>query len=163
MLNAAMTEGRQVMQKAGWMVLCVFGSLLPTAVFADDAATSDAVVPRLPVIASAPETLPPASYYSSRWKLSRPVETMAYSNESPAPIASFVFQDPGAFARVSKIRELSLLTVAEVGSTRLFLGVSNEGLLGIHLSTSSRLDDERRLELVRMPYLKNLRRDDTTE
>lgn len=151
------------MQKANWMILCVFGSLLPIAVFAEDTSTSDADAPRLPVVASAPETLPLDSLYSSRWKLSHPVETMTYSNESSAPIESFVFQDPGAFSRVSKLRELSLLTLAEVGSTRLFLGVSDEGLLGIHLGALPRLGDERCLELVRMPYLNSIRRDGTTE
>lgn len=151
------------MQNDSWMVLCVFGSLLPTAVFADDASTPGADAPPLPVIAPAPETLPLDSLYSSRWKLSHPVETMTYSDTSSAPIASFVFQDPGAFARVSKVRELSLLTVAEVGSTRLFLGVSDKGLLGIHLGALPRIGDGRCLELVRMPYLKNFRRDDKTE
>jgi hypothetical protein len=151
------------MKNAGWMVLCIFGSLLPTAVFADDASASDADAPRLPVATSTPETHPLDSLYSSRWKLSPPVETIAYSNEASAPIASFVFQDPGAFARVSKVRELSLLTLAEVGSTRVFLGVSDEGLLGIHLGVLPRLGDGRCLELVRMPYLKSFRSDDTTE
>lgn len=151
------------MQNASWMVLLIFGSLLPTAAFADDVSTSGAAAPRLSVTAYAPETLPLDSLYWSRWQLSRPAESMAYPDESSAPIENFVFQDPDAFVRVSKVRELSLLTLAEVGSTRLFLGVSDEGLLGIHLGALPRLGDERCLELVRMPYLKSFRRGDTAE
>lgn len=151
------------MQNASWMVLLVFGSLLPTAAFADDVSTSDADAPRLSVTAHAPEALPLDSLYWSRWQPSRPTETMAYPNESFAPIENLVFQDPDTFARVSKVRELSLLTLAEVGSTRLFLGVSDAGLLGIHLGALPRLGDERCLELVRMPYLRSLHHGDTAE
>ncbi len=151
------------MQNASWMVLLVFGSLLPTAAFADEVSTSDADAPRLSATAYAPQTLPLDSVYWSRWQLPHPLETMAYADESSAPIESFVFQDPGAFVRVSKVRELSVLTLAEVGSTRLFLGVSDQGLLGIHLGALPRLGDERCLELVRMPYLRSLRHGDTAE
>lgn len=151
------------MQNASWMVLVVFGSLLATAAFADDVSSSNADAPRPFVTAFAPETLPLDSAYWSRWKPSHSVESMAYTNESFAPIESFVFEDPGAFVRVSKVRELSLLTLAEVGSTRLFFGVSDAGLLGIHLGALPHLGDERCLELVRMPYLKGLRRGHTAE
>jgi hypothetical protein len=49
---------------------------------------------------------------------------------------------------------LSLLTLAEIGQTRLFLGVNDEGLLGLHFNALPRDGDERYLEVIRMPYLK---------
>ncbi len=57
-------------------------------------------------------------------------------------------------ARVSKLRNLSLLTLAEVGQTRLFLGVNDDGLVGLHFNRFSRADDTRYLEAARMTYLK---------
>jgi len=68
-------------------------------------------------------------------------------------IAEFNFQDDSALARVSKLRNLSLLTLAEIGQTRLFLGVNDDGLVGLHFNLFSRAGDARYLEVVRMPYL----------
>jgi hypothetical protein len=63
-------------------------------------------------------------------------------------------------ARVSKLRNLSLLTLAEIGQTRLFLGVNDEGLVGLHFNALPRDSDGRYLEVVRMPYLKENEPDD---
>jgi hypothetical protein len=46
------------------------------------------------------------------------------------------------------------LTLAEIGQTRLFLGVDDDGFVGLHFCTLPRYGDERYLEVVRMPYLK---------
>lgn len=148
------------MQKANLMLLLLFGALHPAAVIADDAALSGADDDRLPVTAASIDSLQLVSGYSPRWQLSHPVEKMDFSRDALPPITDIEFQDPGAFARVSKLRELSLLTLAEVGRTRLFLGVSEKGLLGFHLGALPRLGDERCLEVARMPYLKNDQKDD---
>ena len=150
------------MQKANLMMLLLIGALHPAAVIAEDAGLFDEDEHRLPVAAASTDSLPSASLYSPRWRPSHPSE-MAYSRDASPVIADIEFQDPGAFARVSKVRELSLLTLAEVGPTRLFLGVSENGLLGFHLGALPRLGDERCLEFARMPYLKNDRRDRGTE
>ena len=68
-----------------------------------------------------------------------------------------------ALARVSRLRSLSLLTLAKIGQTRLFLGVNEEGLVGLHFIAFLRDGDERYLELVRMPYLKENEPDNEVE
>ena len=148
------------MLKANWLLLIFIGALLPAAVVADDASLSRSDDHQPPVTTTSLETLRLAPDYSSRWRLSHPIETMAFPKETSVPIADIDFENPGAFARVSKLRELSLLTLAEVGRTRLFLGVSDRGLLGFHLGALPKLGDERCLEFARMPYLKNPARDD---
>lgn len=140
------------MQKTNLMLLLLIGALHPAAVVADDDG--------LAVTSTSMDSLQLESGYASRWRLSHPVEEMAFSSDASAVIADIEFQDPGALARVSKVRELSLLTLAEVGRTRLFLGVSEKGLLGFHLGALRRVDDERCLEVARMPYLKNDEEDD---
>ena len=70
------------------------------------------------------------------------------------------FEDRSAYARVSKIRSLSLLTLGQFGQKRLFLGVNQEGLLGLHFNAFPHLGDDRYLELARMPYLDEPQDDD---
>lgn len=143
------------MQKVNWMFLCIVGALLSAAVVADDVGLSGGDDARLPATAASIDSVQLVSRYSPRWQLSHPVEETAFSRDASAFISSIEFSDPGALARASKVRELSLLTLAEVGRTRLFLGVSENGLLGFHLGALPRLGDERCLEVARMPYLKN--------
>jgi hypothetical protein len=128
--------------------------LLSAAGYADDAKLSNADGASLPEVTRSVAALLAESQYASRWRLYHPVDAMAYSDEWPRPIAEFNFQDDSALARVSKLRNLSLLTLAEVGQTRLFLGVNDDGLVGLHFKLFSRAGDERYLEVVRMPYLK---------
>ena len=143
------------MKKANLTLLLLVGALLPAAAVAEDAGLSSEDDDRLPITATSIESLQLVSRYSSRWQLSYPVEETAFSRDAAALISDIEFSNPGALARVSKVRELSLLTLAEVGHTRLFLGVSENGLLGFHLGALPRLGDERCLEVARMPYLKN--------
>jgi hypothetical protein len=107
----------------------------------------------LPEVTRSVAALLAESRYASRWRLYQPVDAMTYSDNWPRPIAEFNFQDDSALARVSKLRNLSLLTLAEIGQTRLFLGVNNDGLVGLHFNLFSRAGDARYLEVVRMPYL----------
>lgn len=123
------------------MVLLVLGSLLSAAAYADDV----------------------ISEYSSRWQLTHPMETMAYADDWSQPMRDFEFQDSGILGRASKLRGLSFLTLAEVGRTRLFLGVNNKGLVGLHLRAFPSHSNGRYLELVRMPYLKSNKPDTETE
>ncbi len=141
------------MPKASWMTLLTIGMLLSAAGFADDAKSSNTDSEPLPEVTLSVEALHAESGYSSRWQLFDSVEAMANSDDWPRAIADFDFQDDSALARVSKLRNLSLLTLAEIGQTRLFLGVNDEGLVGLHFNALPRDGDGRYLEVVRMPYL----------
>lgn len=142
------------MLNAGWLALLIIGMLLSAAGFADDAKSFNADGEPLPVVALSIETLLADSEYAFHWQPFHPADEMAYSDDWPRPITDFDFRDASALARVSKLRRLSLLTLAEMGHTRLFLGVNEEGIVGLHFSALRHNDDERYLELVRMPYLK---------
>ncbi len=151
------------MLKASWMALSVIGMLLSAAGFADDAKSSNTDGEPLPAVTLSVETLLAESEYASRWQLFHPVEAMAYSDDGLQPIPDFDFQDASALARIRKLRSLSLLTLAEIRQTRLFLGVDEEGLVGLHFSTFLHYGDERYLELIRMPYLKEKEPDSEIE
>jgi hypothetical protein len=140
------------------MVL-VFSLLIPGAVLADEARTPAADVYSIQSLTEYSQAQWLDAGYASNWHLSPTIEVPHYSSEAMDPIADLNFRDPGAFARVSKVRELSLLTLAEVGKSRLFFGVNGRGLFGFHLGARPRLDDERCVELARMPYLTSTKRD----
>ncbi len=148
------------MPKASWMTLLAIGMLLSAAGFADDVQFSNTDSEPLPEVTLSVEALHAESGYTSRRNLFHSVEALAYSDDWPRTIADFDFQDDSALARVSKLRFLSLFTLAEIGQTRLFLGVNDEGMLGLHFNTLPRNGDERYLEVVRMPYLKENEPDD---
>lgn len=134
------------MLKARWMMLFTTGMLISSALHADDATTSSVDSKTLPAV-------------TNRWQLSNPIEAPDYSSGWARPIANFEFQDPSALGRVSKLRGLSIFTLAEYGESRLFLGVNERGLVGLHFRALPRHGDERHLELVRMPYLKPVQSD----
>ena len=142
------------MPKASWMTLLTIGMLLSAAGFADDAKSSSTDGEPLLEVTLSVEAMHAELGYTSRRHLFPSVEAMAYSDDWPRPIADLDFQDDSALARVSKLRNLSLLTLAEIGQTRLFLGVNDDGLVGLHFNAFPRDSGERYLEVVRMPYLK---------
>lgn len=151
------------MPKVRWMTFLIVGTLLSAVGFADDARTYNADGNLVPVAALSLDALYSEPVYSSRWQLSNPVETMAYSNDWAHPIENLDFQDAGTFSRVKKIRALSLLTLAEGKGTRLFFGVDKEGLVGIHFRGLPRDNDDRFFEVVRMPYLEKDQPDDEAD
>ena len=142
------------MIKASWMALLTIGLLWSAAGFADDVQSSKTDGELLPVVTLSVETMLAESEYPSRWRPSHTAEATAYSDVWLRPIADFDFQDAGALSRVSKLRGLSLLTLAEFGQTRLFLGVNEEGLVGLHFDMFPHYGGKRYLEVVRMPYLR---------
>ena len=121
------------MLRANWIVFLIVGTLLPAAALADDATISRAE--------------------------GQPAPTITLSLE----MSDLEFQDSGLLGRASRLRSLSFLTLAEVGRTRLFLGVNKEGLVGLHFRVFSSHSSGRYLELARMPYLKNIKPDTDTE
>ncbi len=142
------------MPKTSWMTLLTIGMLLSAAGFADDARSSRTDSEPLPEVTLSVEALNAESRYTSRRHSFDSVEAMAYSDDWPRAFADLDFQDDSALARVSKLRDLSLLTLVEIGQTRLFLGVNDDGLVGLHFNLFSRTDNTLYLEAVRMPYLK---------
>jgi hypothetical protein len=151
------------MLKSGWMTLSIIGVLLSAAGFADDATSSAADDNALPLVTQSLAALPAELDTLSRWQLTQPVESIAFSSHWSGPIQNFEFQDSDALARVSKLRSLSLLTFAEFGQARLFLGVNDRGLVGIHFHAFPRHSDERYLEVARLPYLTKTKPGDEAE
>lgn len=81
--------------------------------------------------------------------------------DSTSPVRSFSssfdkldFQDSSTVGRASKLRSLSLLTLAQFKKSRLFLGINSRGVLGLHFNAANPGDD-RSIEVARMPYLRN--------
>ncbi len=147
------------MHRASWMVV-VFSILIPAVALADDAR-----IPAADRYSSNSLTESSLAHWldagnASAWQLTPTIEVPHYFSDAMDPIADLDFRDPGAFARVSKVRELSLLTLAEVGKARIFFGFNGEGLFGFHLGARPRLGDERCVELARMPYLNSTERGD---
>jgi hypothetical protein len=146
------------MVKASWMALLTIGLLWSAAGFADDVQSSKTDGELLPVVTLSVETILAESEYPPRWRPFHPAEATAYSDGWLRPIADFDFQDAGVLSRVSKLRGLSLLTLAEFGQTRMFLGVNDEGLVGLHFDAFPHNGGDRYLEVVRMPYLRKTSR-----
>lgn len=80
----------------------------------------------------------------------------ANDDEWRRPLSEIDFQDGSPLGRASRIRSLSFVTFAEVGQARLFLGVNEDGLIGIHFRAFRRGNNTRHLEMMRMPYLRNI-------
>lgn len=142
------------MFNVGRITLLLVAMSFSTAGFADEARPATASAGTEPAGALSLQAIHDEWDYASRWQLSHPVETMAYANDSSRPAVNVDFQDSGPLARVSRLRNLSLLTFAEIGRARLFLGVDDNGIVGLHFRAFHRVGDERYLEVVRMPYLK---------
>jgi len=70
------------------------------------------------------------------------------------PDIDLQFQDSSTLGHFSRFRTLSFVTLAESGPTKLFLGVNDDGLVGLHFAFFSKRGADRTLELARMPYLK---------
>lgn len=143
------------MIKAGLTVFAVVAMLHSVAGVADDEETSAADSDNLPATGL---SLPPLSLDiddTSRWRPTYPLLTPRYSTDWSQPFVNVAFHDSGTLARVSRFRSLSLLTFAEIGQSRLFFGVNNDGLVGLHFRAFRRQEQERHLEVARMPYLQN--------
>ena len=142
------------MNQASWMALLTIGLLWSAAGLADDVQYPKTDGELLPAVTLSVDTMLAESEYPSRWRPFHAAEATAYSDGWLRPIADFDFQDAGSLSRFSKLRGLSLVTLAEFGQTRMFLGVNKRGLVGLHFDMFPRYGGERYLEVVRMPYLK---------
>lgn len=91
--------------------------------------------------------------YKSLWRLSYPVDVISLSELQPHPLNDIRFEDSDLLSRLSKLRGVSMLTMAEIGAARLFFGVNYEGLVGLHFNSGASDPDARHVEMLRMPYL----------
>lgn len=141
------------MRKASWMALLTIGALLPASAFGEEpqAPVDDAPIPDEPYRVVGTSLF--EHDYEIPWYLTPDADPFAYPDDSPFPNVDF--EDNSALGRLSRLRSLSLLTVAEIGGGRLFFGVDSHGLLGLHFGASSEAGDQGELELARMPYLEH--------
>ncbi|MGI9205302.1 MAG: hypothetical protein ACR2Q3_14900 [Woeseiaceae bacterium] len=133
--------------------LLVLTALQPATGNADEEIQADSGQTAQPATSSALDSLLFESKYAPRWQLLPAPTTTAYIVDWPNPMSNLRFQDASTLARVSRIRKLSLLTLARTGQTRLFLGVNEKGVLGVHFSALALRGDDDYVELARMPYL----------
>lgn len=142
------------MLKVSWIALLVIGLLLSATGFADDDKPSSKATDTPTVATVMTIQLLLKSEYASRQQPSVPFEPLVYSDDRSQSFDNLYFRDASVLDRVSKLRSLSLLTLAETGQTRLFLGVNEEGLFGVHFRAFPRHGGEHYLEFARMPYLR---------
>jgi len=143
------------MLDVGRLTLLLVGMSLSATGLADDASASTTSAELLPPVTYAVEASHGDWNYAPRWRLAHDaVDMPSYANDWSQRSMNVAFHDSDTFSRMSKLRNLSLLTFAEIGRARLFLGVDDNGIVGVHLRAFHRLGDERYLEVVRMPYLK---------
>lgn len=80
----------------------------------------------------------------------RPAETLPDTGAWAPTIPELEFRDATAFDRLKRFRNLSLVTIAKGRRARLYLGVNEDGLAGLHLTLRRPGDDDRYLELSRL-------------
>lgn len=88
----------------------------------------------LPAVGIADDSIQQLYDYESRWRLSHSVDTATYIDDwSPASRPfDLVLDDGSSIIRVAKIRSLSLLTLAGDEQSKWFLGINEDGFVGIH-------------------------------
>ncbi len=121
--------------------------LLPVTATADDAAE--------PEPASSDATPTPVEIdwsiadLESRWRLSHAVMTPAYTD--PWSRSSTLFDvdvdSDNSIMRVAQIRSLSFLTISGDERSKWFLGINEDGLVGIHFRGFSRSGARRHLDV----------------
>ena len=144
------------MRSAWQTVLIIVGLLLSTGSFADDAGTHANTKKWSSVVALSMRALHAAPEQTSRWQPLYDADSFRYPDIASQAVVNLDFENGGPFARVRKIRALSLLTLAEVKGARLFFGVNNKGLVGIHVRAVKPYGDDSCLEIARMPYLADI-------
>ena len=94
-----------------------------------------------------------AAFFASAHCVADEPDAPAFTQRSDAWTTSFSelrFRDETTLDRLSRLRNLSLLTLAETRKARLFLGVNDDGLVGLHFTHRRRREDDRFLELARL-------------
>ena len=152
-VTGTMDQGRQVLKGTLSIALLVLVALLPVASKADEEIQSESETAAPDATTPTFDSLRTDSKYAPRWRLLQRPLTTAYSENWSNPMSDIHFLDSSTMARVTRMRKLSLLTLARAGQGRLFLGVSEKGVLGVHFSAIALRGNDDYVELARMPYL----------
>ena len=142
------------MIRVSWIALLVIGLLLTTAGLADAEKSSRKVADAPTAATLMTLQLLLRSEYAFSQPLSVRFEPLVYSDDRPHSFSNLYFRDASIVGRVSKLRSLSLLTLAETRQARLFLGVNEDGLFGVHFRAFGSNRGDHYLEFGRLPYLK---------
>lgn len=93
------------------------------------------------------ERLEPASVSQEILRLESPDYQFRVSSQN------LVDNNASGLGKLMRVRSLSLLTLASAGEARLFIGISDDGIPGIHLARLSKKQKSRHVELSRLPFL----------
>lgn len=116
------------MRKDCWKILFCVSLLLPAAGIADN--TFDQL-------------------FEPRWRVGHSLDTTTYLSELPEPATTLDLDvdDGNSILRVTKIRSLSLLTLSGDDRAKWFLGINEDGFVGIHFRGFSRSAAKRHLDV----------------
>jgi hypothetical protein len=127
------------------MAVLIIGILMSGPGFADDLAQAYLTPAAQAFLADLERSAhsPPQEYF----------QPIRYTDNFVRPFPDVEFSDSGFLNRISKLRRVSFLTLAEFDQSQLIFGVNNKGLLGFHFNAYRNGGKERQLEMLRMPYL----------
>lgn len=131
----------------------ISAALMSSTTFADDtASTEDTSEHQATYSWSAAEFVDELET-DAHLALLEPVNPVSLTDFPLQPLNDVRFEDSDFLSRASKLRGLSVLTMAEFGHARLFFGVNDDGLVGLHFNTSASDPSGGHIEVLRMPYL----------
>ena len=99
--------------------------------------------------ASHAETIRSLAGFESRWRLNHPVVAPPYNDQWPSARTPFdVDVDNGnSLMRVAQIRSLSFVTLSGDDRSKWFLGINEDGLIGVHFRGFSKTGARRHLDV----------------
>lgn len=87
--------------------------------------------------------------YESRWSLSHSVDSPTYTHSRPVTNNGLDvdIEDGSSILSVTKIRSLSLFTLAGDEQSKWFLGINEDGFVGVHFRGFTRSSAKRHLDV----------------
>ena len=139
------------------IALLTVGVLISAVSLAEEPEKADASDPVLPSTSLLPESL----LSDSEWRLPYASSEIVYAGLSSNPQFEIEFKDNSTLKQLSKLRNLSLMTLSEKWNSQVFIGVNEEGLVGLHFTWLPRRNTDHILELARLPHLKESETEET--
>ena len=139
------------MAKLAWiaLVVTVIGmAAAPPCPADEDAPVADESTDTSPGVTTIDELLEQTRYLDAQ---SVPLAIGVAGDVPAGPAVDIAFEDNSMLGRLRRVRSLSILTLSEQRKSRLFLGVNKEGLLGLHFTASSDVQEEETVEFARLP------------
>lgn len=139
-----------MMRTANRVLVTGLGILASVAGLADELESMDTSATVLPATIILTTSLSSESLWQSSYMLSEPDYT------SPSADSQFdvEFKDSNTLKQLSKLRNLSLMTLSEKWNSQVFLGVNEDGLVGLHFTWLPRQNKDHILELAKLPHLR---------